>query len=141
MQRRTGSTETRLFSTRTLECWSCFFSWHSGSSMPEIIAHYQAENEPSGADRALQRTADLRFSDTRVVAHRDFNHAESSQGAFEDHLNRPAIGGLFEGERAQYLGAPSAKGAEIADFYSIEKPDEAGGETITKHLMPRQSPS
>ena len=68
--------------------------------MPEIIAHYQAENEPSGADRALQRTADLRFSDTRVVADRDFNHAESSEGAFEDHLNRPAIGGLFEGERA-----------------------------------------
>src|SRR6266571_3907157 len=72
----------------------------SGPSTSEIIAHYQAEDEPSGADRALQRTADLRFSDTRVVAHRDFNHAESSEGAFEDHLNRPAIGGLFEGERA-----------------------------------------
>src|SRR2546429_9216708 len=70
------------------------------SSVPEIIAHYQAENEPSGADRALQRTADLRFSDTRVVAHRDFNHAACSEGAFEDHLNRPAIGGLFERERA-----------------------------------------
>src|SRR5437868_11464081 len=108
--------------------------------MPEIIAHYQAENEPSGADRALQRTADLRFSDTRVVAHRDFNHAESSQGAFEDHLNRPAIGGLFEGEREQYVCAASAKRAEITDFQSIEKPDQARGETIPKHLMPRQRP-
>ena len=68
--------------------------------MAEIIAHDQAENEPTGADRALQRTADLRFSDTWVVAHGYFNHAESSQSAFEDHLNRPAIGGLFEGERA-----------------------------------------
>src|SRR5712692_7877827 len=74
--------------------------WPPASSMPKIIAHYQTENEPSGADRALQRTADLRFSDTRVVAHRDFNHAESGQGAFEDHLYRPAIGGLFERERA-----------------------------------------
>jgi len=71
-----------------------------GRSVPEIIAHDQAKNEPTRADRALQRTADLRFSDTSVVAHRDFHHAESGQGAFEDHLNRPAIGGLFECERA-----------------------------------------
>ena len=66
------------------------------------------------ADRALQRTADLRFSNTRVVAHRDFNHAESSQHAFKDHLNRPAIGGLFEGERAQYVCTGGAKRAEIS---------------------------
>src|ERR1700731_1637280 len=112
-----------------------------GSSLPEIIAHYQAENEPGGADRAFQRTADLRFSDTRVVAHRNFNHAESGQGAFEDHLNRPAIGGLFEGECAQHICAGSAKRTEIGDFYSIEKPDQAGGETIPKHLMPRQRSS
>src|ERR1700730_7679112 len=59
-------------------CWP----WCPGSSVPEIIAHYQAENEPSGADRALQRTADLRFSDTRVAADRDFNHAVPGQGAF-----------------------------------------------------------
>jgi hypothetical protein len=56
--------------------------WLSGSAVPEIIAHYQAENEPSGAERTLQRTADLRFSDARVVADRDFNHAESGEGAF-----------------------------------------------------------
>src|SRR2546423_12260962 len=92
--------------------WPCCPS----SSVPEIIAHNQAENEPSGADRALQRTADLRFSDTRVVAHRDFNHAESSQRAFKDHLNRPAIGGFFERKHAQYICPPSAKGAEITDF-------------------------
>src|SRR5882724_6844454 len=73
--------------------------WCPSSSVSEIIAHYQAENEPGGAERALQRTADLRLSDTRVVAHRDFNHSESGQGAFEDHLHRPAIGGRFEGER------------------------------------------
>ena len=97
--------------TRASRC-----TWCPGSSVPEIIAHDQAENEPGGADRALQRAADLRFSDTRVVAHRNFNHAESSEGAFEDHLNRPAIGGFFEGERAQYIGAGSAKRAEISDF-------------------------
>src|SRR5579859_2463098 len=71
----------------------------SGRSTSEIITHDKAENEPSGAYRALQRTADLRFSDTRVIAHRDFNHAEARQGAFQDHLNGPAICGLFEGER------------------------------------------
>ena len=90
-------------------------SWRRGSSMPEIIAHDQAENEPTGADRALQRTADFRFSDTRIVANRNFNHAESSERAFEDHLDRPAIGSLFQGERAQYLGAASAKRAEITN--------------------------
>ena len=84
--------------------------------MPEIIAHYQAENEPGGAERALQRAADLRFSDTRVVAHRDFNHAESTESSFEDHLNRPAVGGLFEGERAEYICAACAKRAEITDL-------------------------
>src|SRR6266404_3877647 len=83
-----------------LLCQDLRWTWCHGSSTPERMAHYQAENEPSGAECALQRTADLRFSDTRVVANRDFNHAESRQGAFEDHLNRPAIGGLFECERA-----------------------------------------
>src|SRR5256885_12797294 len=68
-----------------------------GSSMPEIIADYQADNGPTGAAGALQRTADLRFSNTRVVAHRDLNHTESSQSAFKNHLNRPAISGLFQG--------------------------------------------
>src|SRR5262245_11179217 len=70
----------------------------SGSSVPEVIAHYQAKNEPGRADRALECTADLRFPDARVVAHRHFDHAESPQGAFENHLDRPAIGGLFEGD-------------------------------------------
>jgi hypothetical protein len=56
--------------------------WCSGPSPSEIIAHDQAENEPTRAERALQRTADLRFSDTRIVAHRNFNYAESGQGAF-----------------------------------------------------------
>src|ERR1700722_8512157 len=75
--------------------WPCC----PGSS-PEIITHDQAENEPTSSHRALQRAADLRFSDTRVVTHRDFNHAVSGQGAFQDHLNRPAIGGFFERECA-----------------------------------------
>src|ERR1700733_7856527 len=106
--------------------------------MAKIISRDQAEDEPRGADRALERAADLRFSDTRIIAHRDFNHGESSQGAFEDTLNRPAIGGLFEGERAQHIGAASAKRTEITDFQSIERPDQSGGETIAEHLMPGQ---
>src|SRR5205814_3841107 len=90
--------------------------WCHRSAVTEIIPRYQAENEPGGADRTLQRAADLRFSDTRMVAYRDFNHAEARECAFENHLDRPAIGGLFEGERAQYIGTASAKRAEIADF-------------------------
>src|SRR5579864_897519 len=116
------------------------FSFNSGASPspPEIIAHDQAENAPGGSDSALQCAADLRFSDARVVAHRDFNHAESSQGAFDDHLRRPAVGGLFQGERAQYICAAGAKRAEISELHAIQEPDEAGGETISKRLMPRQ---
>jgi hypothetical protein len=49
---------------------------------PKIVTHDQAENEPARAHRALQRTADLRFSDARVVAYRHFNHAVSRDGAF-----------------------------------------------------------
>src|SRR5207248_10588463 len=100
--------------------------------------HDYAQDEPSSPNRALQRTADLRFSDTRVVAHWDFNHAETSQRAFEDHLNRPPIGGFFQRERAKYVGAAGAKRPEIAEFYSIEKPDALGGETTTNPLSRRQ---
>ena len=115
--------------------------WCPRSSAPEVIAHNQAENEPSGTHRALQGTAYLGFSDTRVVAYGNFDDAKSGQCAFEDHLNCPAIGGLLQSERAQYIGAGSAKGAEIADVYFVEKPDQASGETIPKHLMPRHCPS
>ena len=51
-----------------------------GSRLPlsKIIPCHQAENEPGSTDRPFERAADLRFSDTRIVAHRDFNHAESA---------------------------------------------------------------
>src|SRR5579872_2543623 len=75
--------------------WPCF----PHPSPSETIAHDQAENEPTGSGRAFQRAADFRLSDTRIIAHRDFNHAVSIQRAFQDHLNRPAIGSLFERER------------------------------------------
>src|SRR6185437_5171034 len=76
---------------------------------------------------------------TRVVAHRDLNHAEPSQGAFEYHLNRPAISRFFQRESAQYIRATGPKRTEITDFQSIQKPDQASGETIPKYLMPWQS--
>jgi len=41
----------------------------------------------------------------------------------------------------QYIGAGSAKRTQITDFYSIQNPNQARGETITKRLMPRQRPS
>src|SRR5579862_4411788 len=70
------------------------------TAMPKIISHDQAENEPTGSDRALQDATDLRLSDTRIVADWDFNHAVSSQRAFQDHFHRPAIRRFFERERA-----------------------------------------
>ena len=50
---------------------------NSGPSMPKIIAHYQGEDEPRRSDRALQRTADLRFPNSRIIAHRHLYDAES----------------------------------------------------------------
>src|SRR3954463_1537153 len=87
--RTTVSVEFFIFDVNSRWPWSPDFS------APEIIAHNQAENAPTSTERTLQRAADFRFSDTRVVAHRDFDDAKSSQSAFEDHLNCPAIGGLL----------------------------------------------
>src|SRR5262249_15547542 len=97
------STRSRLVSLEDfIKLWAQNLRgfWCPGSSAPKIIPHDQAEDEPTRAERTLQRTADLRFPDTRIIARRDFNDAESRQGTFEDHLNCPAIGGLFESERA-----------------------------------------
>ena len=74
--------------------------WFPGRSAPEIIERYQTDNEPTGPERALQRTADLRFSYARVVAHRHFNDPVSCQRSLQDHLNCPAVGHLFEFECA-----------------------------------------
>src|SRR6185437_14451793 len=112
-----------------------------GSSAAEIVACYQAQNEPAGAECALQRSADLRFSDARVVAHRDFNYRISAESAFEDHFNRPAISGLFKGERTEHIGAGGAKRAQITDFQSIYKINQPSSEAIAKHLVPRQCAS
>src|SRR5277367_1931056 len=57
-------------------------TWPLGSSPPEIIARDQAEDEPGGSECSLQRTADFRFADARVVAHGDFNDSVSGQCAF-----------------------------------------------------------
>jgi hypothetical protein len=45
----------------------------------------------------------------------------------------------FERERAE-IRVARAKRADIGDVESVEKPDQAGGETIPKCLMPRQRP-
>src|SRR5215472_9247853 len=77
----------------------------------KIIAHDPAQNEPCRPRRALQRTADFRFSDTRIVTHRDFNDTVSSQGGFQDHLHCPTVCGFLQRESAKYMCAPGPKRA------------------------------
>src|SRR6185369_7802015 len=56
--------------------------WTPGLSVPEIITHYQAENEPGGAKCSSHCAADLRLSNAGVVTHRNFDYSVSAEGAF-----------------------------------------------------------
>src|SRR5215470_2973223 len=73
-----------------------------------------------------------------MVAHWHFEDAISSQRAFEDHLNRPAVCHLLKSEPAYYVRAAGAKRAEIGDLQPIYKINQASGETIPECLMPGQ---
>src|ERR1700735_4455071 len=53
--------------------------WHH--STPKRITYYQKEDEPCRSHGAPQRTANLRFSNARIIADRHFNDAESRQRA------------------------------------------------------------
>ncbi len=109
--------------------------------MPKIITHDQGEDEPRGSHSASQCTADLRFPDARIVAYRHFDDAESRERTFNNYFNSPAVRRLLEVKAAKDIGSAGTKRAEISDFYFIEKPDQTGGETIPKSLVPRQRPT
>src|SRR5215471_8233464 len=85
----------------------------------KIIAHDPAQDEPCCPRGALQRTADFRSSDTRIVTHRDFNDTEPSERGFQDHLHRPTVCGFFQRERAKHMCAPGAKRAKISDLHAV----------------------
>src|SRR5215831_13871534 len=121
-------------------------SWISGPMRPQcsrpstmkVVAHNPAKDEPCRSHRALHRTADLRFPDARVIAHRDLDDATSRARALQEHLHRPPVGGLLEREGMQHVGAPGAKRAEVADLQTVEKPDQTGCEAVTECGMPGQ---
>src|SRR5207302_9540429 len=90
--------------------------------VPEIIAHDTAQNEPRSRDRALNRTADFRFADTRMIAHRNFNNPKSGDSAFQDYFHSPSVRGLFDGQSAKHIGARGAKRPQISDLHAIPMP-------------------
>src|SRR5689334_15274464 len=105
--------------------------------MSKIIAHDPAQDEPRCSYGAFYRTANFGLSNARVVAHRDFHDAKSSDCPFQDHFHRPAVGSLFKGEGVQHICAAGAKRTEITNLHAIQKPDQARGEAIAERLMPR----
>src|SRR5947209_20350200 len=90
-------------------------------STMKIVSCDQTENEPCGSKRAFHRAADFRFSNARVIADGHLDDPKSLQSAFQDHLNRPAIGGLFQCEFTQTIDARGAERAKAGDFDTIEK--------------------
>src|SRR5215472_2523817 len=102
----------------------------------KIIAHDPAENEPRCSHGALQRTADFRFPDARMIAHRNFNDAESGEDTFHDHFHRPSVGGLFERECAKRTCASGPKRPEVRDLQTVEKMDQARRHPISESGMP-----
>src|SRR6185437_7653298 len=99
-------------------------SRRAGLSALKIIAHDTAQNEPGRSHCSLHRAADFGFSNARVVAHRNFNNAESRKGALQDHFNRPAVGVLLERKSMQDICTRRAERSEVTDFHGKQKSDK-----------------
>src|SRR5207245_8939970 len=80
-------------------------SRRSRPSMSKIVAHDPAKAKPCGSSRPLRRSADFGLSNSRVIAHRDFDDAKSREGARPDHVHRPDLGVLFERKRTPHIGS------------------------------------
>src|SRR5256886_7453437 len=113
-------------------------SRRSRPSMSKIVAHDPAKDKPCGSYRPLRRTADFGLSNSRVIAHRDFDDAKSREGTLQDHFHRPAVGGLFERKRTKHIGASGAKGTEDADLQTVQTQDQTGREPVTANGSPSQ---
>src|SRR5215831_7666610 len=95
-------------------------------STTKIIAHDAAQNEPRSSQRALDRTADFRFPDARMIAHGNLNDAESGQGALQIHLDRPSVGRLLERKSGKHIGTRGAEWPQITDLHTIQDSDQSG---------------
>ena len=82
--------------------------------MPKIIAHYQGKDEPCRSDCAPQRTANLRFPNARIIAHRHLDDAESTERTFQNYFDRPAVRVLLELKPAKDICAPGAERSKVA---------------------------
>src|SRR5260370_35193370 len=93
-------------------------SRRSRPSTSKIVVHDPAKDKPCCSHRPLRRTADFGLSNSRVIAHRDFDDAKSREGTLQDHFHRPAVGGLFERKSTKHTGAPAANGARTANLHA-----------------------
>src|SRR5690349_18015647 len=96
-----------------LLCQDSRWPWPSGPSMPKIMPHYQGEDAPRRSDGASQRTANLRFPNARIIAHRYLNDAEPAERTFQYYFHRPAVGVLLELKPAKDICSPGAERSEV----------------------------
>src|ERR1700744_2376030 len=112
---------------------------HSNSSLAKIVAQNPSENEPGRAKRAANRPADLRFSNARVVAHRNLYNPEPLQRAFQNNFHRPSVSRLFERKRTQNIRACRAERAEVRDPLLKQKRDQSRSKPVAKCGVPGKS--
>ena len=112
----------------------------SRSSMPKIIAHDPTEDEPRRSNRAPHRTADLRFSDARIVAHRHFNDAESPERTFQDYFHRPAVRVSSRSSARSTSARPARNGPRSLILHAVQKPDQASREAIAERRCQGSAP-
>lgn len=112
---------------------------HFTPSSSKIISHDKCDDEPPGANGSFQSAADFRFSNAWIVADGHFHDAESRKDTFQDNLNCPAVGHLFQSESAEDVCAGGPERAEVGDSDPIQKTDQTSGEVVAKRLMPWES--
>src|SRR6478752_5781873 len=88
--------------------------WHPRPSMPKIITHDQGKDEPRRSGGAPQRTADLRFPNSRIIAYWHLNDAESPERTFQDYFDRPAVCFLLKLKPAKDICSRGAEWPEVA---------------------------
>src|SRR5215472_3293143 len=113
---------------------------HAGPSTAEIIQRDPAEDEPRRSEGFSERTADFRFPDAWMIAHRNLDDAETLDRPPENQFNGPTVRCFFQFDRAQDFGAGGAERTKVADLDSVEVRNQAGREPIAEAGMPGKRP-
>src|SRR5260370_41737154 len=85
---------------------------------------------PGGADRASQRSADLRDADARVVADGYLHHAISVHRTARHQLDGPPIGHLAQIDRPQHVAARGPERPEIGQRDAVQPSDQGHREAV-----------